>query len=448
MKWQNIAPENTEIVILSFEGPDPYAMAGGLGARVEHLSRTLAGLGFTTHLFFIGDPMRPGEEVRQGGKLIFHRWCQWISEYYPRGVYDGENEKLSDFNESIPWFVKDRVIQPALAQGKQVVVLGEEWHTAEAMCRLSDALYDDGIRDPVVMFWNANNTYSFHRISWPRLCFTTTITTVSRYMKHLMWQMGLNPLVIPNGISRQLLGKIDKAATDALRSSLGAEVVLFKMARWDPDKNWEGAIKAAQGLKERGLKTVLVARGGIEPYGQEVVRYAHALGLKVKETVFQAWPRSDYLATLRHAAPADMLVVRSHIPVDFARILYRAADAVLVNSRHEPFGLVGLEAMAAGGVALTGPTGEDYTIPLVNAIVLETADPGEIEGYVLYLRDHPEESNRIRQAARRTARMYTWEAAARNLLGKLEHQARLQGILDELPHCVDHHTPRAAARHR
>lgn len=78
---------------------------------------------------------------------------------------------------------------------------------------------------------------------------------------------------------------------------------------------------------------------------------------------------------------------------------------MLANSRHEPFGLVGLEAMAAGGVAVTGSTGEDYTIPLVNAIVLETVEPEEIEGYVLYLRHHPEESDRIRWAARRTARM-------------------------------------------
>ncbi|HEX9867161.1 MAG TPA: hypothetical protein VGC99_00970 [Candidatus Tectomicrobia bacterium] len=112
-----------------------------------------------------------------------------------------------------------------------MVVLGEEWHTAEAMCRLSDALHDDGLRDQVVLFWNANNTYSFYRINWPRLHFTTTITTVSRYMKHSMWPMGLNPLLIPNGIARQLLGKIDDNTISALRAALGAEVVLFKMAR-------------------------------------------------------------------------------------------------------------------------------------------------------------------------------------------------------------------------
>jgi glycosyltransferase involved in cell wall biosynthesis len=188
---------------------------------------------------------------------------------------------------------------------------------------------------------------------------------------------------------------------------------------------------------------VLVARGGIEPYGQEVVRFAHTLGLKVKETFFPAWPRGDYLATLHHAARADVLVVTSHIPLDLSRILYRAADAVLANSRHEPFGLVGLETMAAGGIAFTGSTGEDYVIPLVNAVVLETAEAREIEDYVLYLRAHPQESDRIRRAARRTARLYTWEAAVRNLLGKLEHQARLQGIPDEMPHRVGHHSPPA-----
>jgi glycosyltransferase involved in cell wall biosynthesis len=292
---------------------------------------------------FAGNSTRPGEEVRQGGRLILHRWCQWISEYYPSGVYDGENEKLYDFNESIPWFVKDHVIKPALAQGKLVVVLGEEWHTAEAMCRLSDALYDDGLRDKVVMFWNANNTYSFHRINWPRLRFTTTITTVSRYMKHLMWQMGLNPLVIPNGISRQLLGKIDEAATNVLRRSLGAEVILFKMARWHPDKNWEGAIKAAQGLKERGLKTVLVARGVSN-------RMARSRALRVRwgsrsKRRFPGLATQRLSATLRRAARpisgGDVAILWT-----FA-ILYRAADAVLANSRHEPFGL-GLEAMAAG----------------------------------------------------------------------------------------------------
>jgi len=56
MRWKNISPDNTEFVILCFEGPDRYSIAGGLGIRIQNLSSTLAKMGFWTHLFFIGDP--------------------------------------------------------------------------------------------------------------------------------------------------------------------------------------------------------------------------------------------------------------------------------------------------------------------------------------------------------------------------------------------------------
>ena len=433
MSENSITPENTEFVLLSFEGPDRYSLAGGLGVRVDNLSVTLAETGFPTHLFFIGDPELKGEDVRQKGKLILHRWCQWISQYYPNGVYEGENEKLYDFNESIPWFVTEKVIKPALAQGKLVMILGEEWQTSDAMCRLSDILHNDGLKDRVVMFWNANNIFSFDRIDWGRLNHTTTITTVSRYMKHIMWKMGLNPLVIPNGIPKRLLRKVDDRITDRVRQMIGSELILCKVARWDPDKRWNMAVEAVARLKDSGLRTVLLARGGMESHGQEVLYNARSLGLIVKEARIKPGSSNGYLTALQEAAPADVIDVRFHMPLDFLRLMYRAADGVLANSGHEPFGIVGLEAMAAGGITFTGCTGEDYAVPFVNSFVLETADPMEIVGYMTYLRHHPEECMRIRKAARRTARYFTWEAAVRNLIGKLENQAMIRGILDGNP---------------
>jgi len=429
MRQRKITPENTEFVILSFEGPDRYSLAGGLGVRVDNLSETLAEMGFRTHLFFIGDPKFKGEQVRYRGNLVLHRWCQWISKYYPNGVYDGEEAKLHDFTESLPYSVKDRVAKPAVAKGKLVVILGEEWHTAEAMCRLSDLLHSDGLRDKVVMFWNANNIFSFHRINWGRLNYATTITTVSRYMKHIMWRMGLNPLVIPNGIPKELLRKVDDGAADEVRQALDTDLILCKVARWDPDKRWNGAVEAVARLKERGLKTVLLARGGVEPHGQEVLHNARSLGLTVREARMKPGSSDGYLTALQEAASADIIDVRFHIPLDFLQVLYRAADGVLANSGHEPFGIVGLEAMAAGGIAFTGCTGEDYAIPFVNSFMLETADPMEIVSYMMYLQDYPEEAARIRKAARRTARYFTWEAAVQNLISKLENQARIQGTL-------------------
>jgi len=432
MTRTNITTENTIFVLLSFEGPDHYSLAGGLGVRITNLAQALADTGFETHLFFIGDPRRKGEETANGGKLIFHRWCQWISDYYPNGVYQGENEKLYDFNDSIPLYIADNIVKPAVAQDKMVVIMGEEWHTAEAMCRLSDHLYARGMRNKVVMFWNANNTFGFDRINWGRLAYATTITTVSRYMKYFMWRMGLNPLVIPNGIPESLLDQVDVNAAARLRQGVNADLILTKVARWDPDKRWLTVVEALAKLKASGMRTVLLARGGIEPHGSEVIHKARSLGLKVRDALTMGNTLEDYFEAVTDNDGTDMVNIRFHCPQEFLRIVYHASNAVLANSGHEPFGLVGLEAMAAEGIAFTGGTGEDYAIPFHNAVVLETSNPVEISEYVMYLEAHPLMAQEIRKAARKTARRFTWGEVCKNLIQKLEYQARTQGALDKL----------------
>jgi glycosyltransferase involved in cell wall biosynthesis len=82
-------------------------------------------------------------------------------------------------------------------------------------------------------------------------------------------------------------------------------------------------------------------------------------------------------------------------------VLFQGAHAVLANSAHEPFGLVGLEAMANGGVACTGGSGEDYTVPGYNALVLETEDPQEFLGLFAALRAHPAKERALRFRPRR-----------------------------------------------
>jgi hypothetical protein len=42
--------------VLSFEGPDAYARAGGIATRISGLTQALAALGYETHLWFVGDP--------------------------------------------------------------------------------------------------------------------------------------------------------------------------------------------------------------------------------------------------------------------------------------------------------------------------------------------------------------------------------------------------------
>src|SRR5579864_6938165 len=103
----------------------------------------------------------------------------------------------------------------------------------------------------------------FDRIDWPRLNFATTITTVSRYMKHIMWSYGVDPLVIPNGIPTRWLGAPPDDSADCVRQHVGDGPLLVKVARWDPDKRWKLALETVAQLKDEDRPARLVARGGL-----------------------------------------------------------------------------------------------------------------------------------------------------------------------------------------
>ena len=458
-QFRRFSPENLEFVLLSFEGPDqPYSMAGGLGVRVAELSQALAQLGFTTHLLFVGDPDLPGHETREDGRLHLHRWCQWISRHHPNGVYDGEEGKLHDFDQSVPWFVVDHIVRPAAAQGKVVAILAEEWHTVEATCRISDVLYGADLLQRCLLLWNANNHFSFYRINWGRLGYVATLTTVSKYMKHLMWQIGLNPLVIPNGIPNRFLAPVERRQATELRRVLAGAAsgagqrdpgfFLFKIGRFDPDKRWIMAVEAAARLKDRGLPVKLLIRGGIEPHGGEVIAHAYWRGLRIQDVHASGRDNAAMLAAIGAAAPhADLLNLRSFITDEFKRICFAASDATLANSGHEPFGIVGLEVMGAGGVVVVGSTGEDYAISFHNCLVTETEDPEEIVGYLMHLKASPRVVTEIRREARRTAALFTWDEVIENLLGKLEYLAMAKGVAFATPPHVPEPAPTVSELH-
>jgi glycosyltransferase involved in cell wall biosynthesis len=411
---------NAMFVILSFEGPDPYSRAGGLASRVSGLSAALAELGFETHLFFIGDPYMPGHEIIQNGKLHLHRWCQWISRYHPAGVYDGEEGKVLDWNQSLPKFVMDELFGPEINERKLAFVMGEEWHATGPILTLHDMLVSKGWRDRVQLLWNANNTFGFERVDWKRLRETTVITTVSRYMRHRMWSMGVDPVVIPNGLSSEALQQPEREAVAAFRGRVRGRTVLGKVARWDPDKRWLLAVDTVVELKRQGKRPLLIARGGMESHRYEVLSKAASAGLQVTERGNGPVNADGLLESLDGVEGLDVVCLKSHLEPSARRVLFRGADAILANSGHEPFGLVGLETMAVGGLACTGGTGEDYVVPGWNALVLQSTDPKEFLTLYEQLRTKPSEMRAVRRHARYTACQNTWQAIMqRNLLPQL-----------------------------
>jgi glycosyltransferase involved in cell wall biosynthesis len=406
-----LQPDQVEFVLLTFEGPDSYSKAGGLGVRVANLADTLAFQGFNTHLIFIGGPDLPGREERMNGLLKYHRWCQWISQYHPVGVYDGEEQKLADFSNSTPPFIVEEIARPAIESGRHLVVLAEEWHTANALIQLSDQLHNAGLRQNSILLWNANNTKGFDRIDWDRLNFVGTLTTVSRYMKQIMRTYGFDPLIIPNGIPSDLLQPVSEMAVNQVRDKLitDGSILLFKVGRYDPDKCWWSAIEAAAILKQNGRNIRFLCRGGIEAHGNDVLNHARELGLVVRNVNGHPGSWCEALEAIDAAGPADVYNLNFGMSQSMLRVFYAAADFVLANSKHEPFGLVGLEAMAAGGVVFTGPTGETYSADGVGAIALDTEYATELVLTIENFCDHPEMTQTICQVAPFIAARYTWE---------------------------------------
>src|SRR6478736_6964417 len=131
---ERLGPDGALFILVSFEGPDPYSQAGGLGVRMTGMAHALVDLDYETHQFFIGDPDLPSVQVGADGRLSLHRWSQWISANCRGGVYDGEAGKVHDVTNSLPPYLVDEIIEPAIRAGRTPVVLFEEWQTAECAC--------------------------------------------------------------------------------------------------------------------------------------------------------------------------------------------------------------------------------------------------------------------------------------------------------------------------
>jgi glycosyltransferase involved in cell wall biosynthesis len=405
------APRDTlaaaQFHVLSFEGPDAYARAGGIAARVVGLASAIARAGADTHLWFVGDPALPGHERQDG--VALHRWCQWISAYHPRGVYDGEDGKVSDYASSLPPFLLDEVLLPHLATpGARAVVLAEEWQTVDAVLHLDTLLRRAGLRERVGILWNANNTFGFDRIDWGHLEAAALLTTVSRYMRLRMVRFEVDPLVIPNGLPPESFhGPSERAVVDFSRS-VHDRLVLAKVARWDPAKRWLLAIDTTAELKRLGAHPLLIGRGGVEPHGDEVKSRAQASGLRLVERRLHGPGEQGLLGALKGTGHADVLLVEDALDHGAKALLFRASGAVLAHSGHEPFGLVGLEAMAVAGLACTGATGEDYAISGWNALQLQSADPRDFVSQILRVLRDPDEEHALRRNGLATAQGFAW----------------------------------------
>jgi glycogen(starch) synthase len=201
-------------------------------------------------------------------------------------------------------------------------------------------------------------------------------------------------------------------AVDATAWQPDAEALAHARRRWRPDDSplvvaagrleWEKGfttlLRALPAVQERhpSLHTVVAGAGSYRPTLEAL---AADLGLA-------GGPRQ----------PPVQLPGRLDRPQLAA--LLAAADVVVVPSRYEPFGLVALEAMAAGTCVVVTATGglAEQVEDDVNGRVV---DPGDVDGLAAALAEllaDPERRDRLAQAGREAARQRPWSGVAERTL--------------------------------
>jgi glycosyltransferase involved in cell wall biosynthesis len=395
-----------DVVLVAFEGPDRYSFVGGLATRMIDLADALVDRGYFVHHLFVGDPKLPAREERANGGLVLERWSQWISSHHPRDVYDGEDGKWLDFSRTVPPRLAE-IVAASAAKGRRTVILFEDWQTAGAAIGTAAIL---GARAPgaAALLWNANNTYGFDRVDFDLLRRAASITTVSRFMRAEMSAIGVDAAVLPNGIAERWLKPLPSTESKPLREAYGDRPTFVKVARFDRDKRWLWAIDAVAAMRDAGARPRLLMRGSRSPYADTVGSRIRAHGLAVERVALPAESATRDLAAVVARSDAEILFLDYFIPERTLRALYQSADGVLANSEKEPFGLVGLEVMASGGIAYVGRTGEDYAVPFGNAVVMQSEDPRELLAIHGALRSRPEIVRAVRADGKATAKRFAW----------------------------------------
>ena len=219
---------------------------------------------------------------------------------------------------------------------------------------------------------------------------------------HLVRLYGADPgriRVIPPGVDRALFAPRPKDQARARLHLSTARLLLF-VGRLQPFKGPDVAIRAvaeAVAMSPEVMRDVMLAVVG-GPTGQD---HDH-----------------DEVARLMELAASigvsDRVVFFPPQPHDRLADLYSAAEAVLVPSRSESFGLVALEAeacatpviaAAAGGLRYVVVDGE-------TGFLVEGHDPRDYAARILRILADPGLATRLSAGAQRHATRFSWDATA------------------------------------
>ena len=216
-----------------------------------------------------------------------------------------------------------------------------------------------------------------------------------------------NVFLVPNGVDVQRFARADGAAFRDAHGFLPSEKIVLCVSRIDYQKNQLGLVRAFARFAEThpDHRLVLLGPVTVEAYRDEVVAETDRLGIAGKVRLIEGFRPDDPML------PAA----------------YKAAEMFVLPSLHEPFGIVVLEAWAAGLPVLASRIGgiPGFVVDRETALL---ADPEREDEWVALMAELAGGAAlRAALAARASATVaahYDWAAIVSRMLGIYRQLAR------------------------
>jgi glycogen(starch) synthase len=300
------------IIMLTWEYP-PH-LVGGLSRHVHALSKALAARG---HHLFVLTRQAPGlpDYVEEDGVKVLR--------VYP---YFQEPHDFRLWVSHLNFALLEQGVRLVEQIEGPVLLHAHDWLVAHAAKGLKELYHlpliatihatehgrHGGIHDPGQQYINDIEWWLTYE-AWRVIVCSCAMRTETQ---HLFGLSADKVTVIPNGIDLAVKG------SPRSESAPGGRRLLFHIGRLVPEKGADLLLQAMCWVLRRHPVDLVI--GGTGPYREHLERRTTELGLGA-HVHFAGWLDDVRLADL-----------------------YACADAAIVPSTYEPFGIVALEAMAAG----------------------------------------------------------------------------------------------------
>jgi len=377
------------ILMLSWEFP-PMTV-GGLSRHVYDLSRYLVRQGCEVHVLTTECGEAPHEETVEG--VHVHR----VHVLRPDGC------------EFVHWAFQLNLMMidaaEMLAKSGLTfdLIHAHDWLTAYAAKRLKRH-FDLPLVATVHATEHGRNhglhtdlQHQIHRLEWQLTYEASRVILCSTYMRReaeSLFELPPDKLdVIPNGVDPEMLRPPLEAAGGELRFAADHERIVMYVGRLVYEKGIHTLLDAAvQVLADHPeVKFVIAGRG---PAQQELQEQAKRLGV------------------------AEKVLFTGFISDESRNELLRQAQAAVFPSLYEPFGIVALEAMAAGTPVVVSDVGGlgDVVQHGHNGLKCFPNDPQSLALQVAALLADPEQGQRLAETARREIGRYDWNEIAQQTM--------------------------------